>query len=220
MPQGLFLTFEGIEGCGKTIQATLLVQYLKSRNIPVLHTREPGGTPIGDQIRKILLNPENHAMTGLTELLLYSASRAQHVQQIIRPSLEKGLFVVCDRYTDATLAYQGAGRVLDWKTIQTLNQIATSELCPDLTILLDVPVELGLERARNRNLKMDSRNQEGRFEEEDLAFHTRVREGYIQLATREPDRIRIIDGTQEVEAIHEEIIKIVFLRIRCRSRQS
>ncbi len=212
MTRGLFITFEGIEGSGKTTQATLLVEYLKSKNIPVLYTREPGGTPIGDQIRKVLLNTENHRMTGLTELLLYGASRAQHVEQLIRPNLEKGVMVVCDRYTDATLAYQWAGRGLDRKAVEIVNQLATSGLYPDLTILLDVPVELGLERAKNRNLKLNLQNREGRFEEESLSFHHRVREGYRKLADSEPGRIYLIDGAKDIPTIHEEIKKIVLAR--------
>jgi dTMP kinase len=214
MARGLFITFEGIEGGGKTTQATLLVEYLKSKNIPALYTREPGGTPIGDQIRKVLLNTENHPMTGLTELLLYGASRAQHVEQLIRPSLEKGMMVVCDRYTDATFAYQWAGRGLDRKAVETVNQLATSGLHPDLTILLDVPVELGLERAKNRNLKLNLQNREGRFEEESISFHRRVRQGYRELASREPDRIYLIDGTREIKTIHEEIKEIVLARMK------
>lgn len=214
MARGLFITFEGIEGGGKTTQATLLVEYLKSKNIPALYTREPGGTPIGDQIRKVLLNTENHPMTGLTELLLYGASRAQHVEQLIRPSLEKGMMVICDRYTDATFAYQWAGRGLDRKAVETVNQLATSGLHPDLTILLDVPVELGLERAKNRNLKLNLQNREGRFEEESISFHRRVREGYRELASREPDRIYLIDGTREIKTIHEEIKEIVLARMK------
>lgn len=214
MGQGLFISFEGIEGCGKTTQATLLVRLLESRGIPVLYTREPGGTPIGDQIRKVLLNPENQDMTRLTELLLFGASRAQHVQKLIRPNLEKGVVVICDRYSDATLAYQGAGRELKEETIQIINGLSTTGLMPDLTILLDVPVELGLDRARRRNLKLDRSNQENRFEEESLAFHRRVQERYLKLASMEPDRIYVIDGTQSMDMIQQEIGRVVLTRIR------
>ena len=196
----LFITFEGIEGCGKTTQLRLLAADLERRGYEVIATREPGGCPIGDAVRRILLDPENNAMVPRAELLLYAAGRAQHVEEVIRPALAAGRIVLCDRYIDATAAYQGFGRGLPGEMIDGLNTLAVSGLVPDLTFLLDLPVEEGLGRAVERNAA--TALQEDRFERESLKFHQRVREGYLSIARRE-SRFRIIDAggtTQQVAA--------------------
>lgn len=208
--RALFLTFEGIEGCGKTTQARLLAEALHARNISAHLTREPGGTRIGDQIRKILLHSENTDLVPLAELLLYEASRAQHVQEIIRPKLENGVHVLCDRYGDASIAYQGAGRDLSAELVREANRIATGGLQPNVTLLIDIDPEVGLSRARARNLKFEFELDEGRFEEEDLRFHRRVRDGYRRLAAKEPQRFRIIDGSGSVDDVQQTIQEIVF----------
>lgn len=211
--QALFITFEGIEGCGKTTQAKLLVEKLHSLNIPVILTREPGGTRIGDQIRKILLHSENTEMTPLAELLLYEASRAQHVHQVILPNLQSGINVICDRFGDASIAYQGVGRELTVPLVQEANRLAIGGLQPDLTILIDVDPETGLSRARSRNLAFHFAVEEGRFEEEDIIFHRKVREGYRHLAKETPDRFRIIDGNGRIEDVSQQVQEIVLPQI-------
>lgn len=190
---GFFITFEGIEGCGKSTQLARLAELLQGSGHRVRTTREPGGCPIADAVRRILLDSANHAMDCRSELLLYAAARAQHVAEVIRPALAAGEIVLCDRFSDATLAYQGYGRGLALALIEDLNRIATDGLVPDLTLLLDFPVETGLARARSRNSDR-SGPDEGRFEEESLAFHDRVRAGYLTLA-RNQDRFRVIDAT-------------------------
>lgn len=215
--RALFLTFEGIEGCGKTTQAKLLGEMLHKRNIPVHVTREPGGTRIGDQIRKILLHSENTDLVPLAELLLYEASRAQHVQEVIRPNIENGFHVLCDRYGDASIAYQGAGRALTAELVRTANQLATGGLQPDLTLLIDIDAEVGLSRARARNLKFEFELDEGRFEEEDIRFHRKVRDGYLQLAQAEPQRFHIIDGAGSIDKVQQKIQEIVFTQLRIKN---
>ena len=192
-----FITFEGIEGSGKTTQLLLLQAYLQALGYQVAATREPGGCPISDAIRALLLNPENDNMAARTELLLYSAARAQHVDEVIRPALAEGKIVLCDRFSDATTVYQGAGRGLDLAQLETINKFATDGLVPDLTLLLDYPVEAGLQRARTRN-RNDKLEAEGRFELEALAFHQRIRHGYLELA-QSRNRFCIIDALGDVE---------------------
>lgn len=212
--RGKFITFEGPEGSGKSTQARLLVQDLKNDGRDVVVTREPGGTAIGDAIRAILLNPELEEMDSVTELLLLAASRAQNVRQRVKPALERGCVVVCDRFIDSTLAYQGYGRKFDLKLLRSLNSIATGGIFPDLTILLDLPVELGLERAKALK-KAEARGQAGdRFEQEEVDFHRRLREGFLKLAAAEPKRFRIIPVQDEMEATHKQVAAAVreFLR--------
>jgi dTMP kinase len=206
--KGTFITFEGIEGSGKSTQIVLLANYLKSRRINIVLTREPGGTPIGDQIRKILLDPANKALNPSAELLLYASSRAQHLFEVILPALDSGAIVLCDRFTDATLAYQGYGRGLDKNVIRELDRIVTAGVRPDLTVLLDIDAAAGLARARGRN---NSRGLEGeaRFENEEIAFHERVRQGYLTLAKQEPERIRAVDASPAPNRIEMEIRNIV-----------
>jgi dTMP kinase len=203
-----FITFEGIEGCGKTTQIQRVADLLRTENHAVQLTREPGGCPIADQIRTILLDADNRAMVSETELLLYAAARAQHVAEIIRPALAANRIVLCDRFTDATYAYQGFARGLNKSLVNHLNSIATGGLIPDLTILVDCPVSVGLGRAKARIANCSGPREE-RFEQEALQFHDQVRAGYLQLAASDPDRFRIIDGTAPIElvtaAIHQQI---------------
>ncbi|TWJ26376.1 dTMP kinase [Geobacter argillaceus] len=209
---GLFITFEGIEGCGKTTQIRLLAERLEDAGHEVLLTREPGGCPIADQVRAILLDAGNTAMVPLAELLLYAAARAQHVQEVIAPALAAGRTVLCDRFTDATLAYQGYGRGLDRTIIGQLNRLASAGATPDLTILLDCPVEIGLSRAIARN---DSRSgvagepKEDRFEREARQFHERVREGYLTLARQETGRFVTVDASRGREDTAVDLFSLV-----------
>ena len=205
---GFFITFEGIEGCGKSTQVRLLTKALEETGIHCIVTREPGGTSIGSKIRDILLNPDHKGMAAEAELLLYAADRAQHVREGIKPSIDNGKVVVCDRFADATLAYQGFGRGLNMATIHDLNRIASLGIRPDLTLLLDCPVETGIGRALERNSN-NSHIRDDRFEREALAFHRKVREGYLTLAQAEPERIKIVDARNDVESVRKEIWGIV-----------
>ncbi len=194
-----FITFEGIEGSGKSTQVQVLKRHLELAGRQVLATREPGGCEIANAIRAILLDPASHRLVPRAELLLYAAARAQHVEQVIRPALAAGTIVLCDRFIDATTAYQGGGRGLDRALVAELNTIATAGLLPDLTLLFDFPAEAGLQRARQRNLH-DAMQNEGRFELEELDFHQRVREAYLELAARET-RFRIIDARGTIDVV-------------------
>jgi len=199
-----FITFEGIEGCGKTTQIGLLTSFLKRLQRPFLLTREPGGTGVGDQIRRILLSSENVGIEPMAELYLYAAARVQHLRQVISPALREGKLVICDRFADATLAYQGYGRGMDLAWIEEIHARTMANVKPDLTFLLDLPVEEGLRRALKR---MENHSvKEDRFEKEALDFHRRVREGYLALARNEPRRIVVLDGMKEEETLHREIL--------------
>ena len=195
----MFITFEGIEGSGKTTQIHLLVDWLRKRSSQVLVTREPGGTDIGEQIRTILLNPLNTAMTPEAEILLFSAARAQIVREVIRPHLDQGWIVICDRFADSTLAYQGYGHGLPLEDLRRITAFATGGLWPDLTIYLDLDVETGLQR------KAATPEEWNRMEAKEVAFHQRVREGYRALAAAEPHRWLVLDASQPVEVIQERI---------------
>jgi len=200
----LFITLEGIEGCGKTTQIRHLTAHLKEKHLPFLVTREPGGTAIGDRIRQILLSSENRRMEPVTEFFLYVAARAQHLSEVVLPALQDGKTVLCDRFTDATLAYQGNGRGLNLEWIEEIHERFLKNLKPNLTFLLDLPVEEGLRRAWKR--MEDQTVKEDRFEKEALAFHRRVREGYLVLARKEPTRIMVLDGLKDEQALHREIL--------------
>ncbi len=200
----IFITFEGIEGCGKTTQIGRLTSFLKTARREILLTREPGGTEIGEQIRKILLDSANFALDPMAELLLYAAARVQHLRQAILPALAQGRIVLCDRFMDATVAYQGYGRGLDPAWIEEIHRRAMDDLRPHLTFLLDLPVEVGLQRARRRIEGQIVK--EDRFEREELEFHRRVRAGYLELARREPNRFAVLDGMKDEDAIYEEIV--------------
>ena len=201
----MFITFEGLEGSGKTTQVKRLAERLGNAIV----TKEPGGTPSADRIRAILLDPSSK-LDPIAEMFLFAASRRQHVVEIIRPALERGTVVLCDRFTDATLAYQGFGRLLNLDQLRMLNDWATEMLHPDLTLLFDLPEELGLTRARRRNAK--SASDEGRFEAEDLRFHRRVREGYLALATAEPERFVVIDAHGSQDDVFERMMSALAAR--------
>ncbi len=197
---GLFITFEGPEGSGKTTQIRLLAEWLRHSGCDVLTTREPGGTRIGDAIRALLLDPDHDEMSPAAEILLFSASRAQLVSEVIRPQLERDGVVVCDRFADSTLAYQGHGRGLDLDALREITLFATGGLTPDLTVCLDLPAAEGLARKRGADAA-----EWNRMEREQLAFHERVRAGYHALAAEAPARWVIIDAMQPVAAIQEQI---------------
>jgi dTMP kinase len=200
----IFITFEGGEGCGKTTQIGHLTSFFKRAQRPYLLTREPGGTQVGEKIRQILLSSDNAGMEPMTELFLYVAARIQHYRQVIAPALREGKVVLCDRFTDATTVYQGFGRGLDLAWIEEIHARALDNIKPDLTFLLDLPVEVGLKRAWKRLEKNPTR--EDRFEKEAIDFHRRIREGYLTLATQEPGRIIILDGMKDEQSLHREII--------------
>jgi dTMP kinase len=200
--KGTFISFEGIEGTGKSTQAGLLAEYMKGKGLGVTLTAEPGGTPISLKIRELLLSHESSGMDPLTELLLYNASRVQHIREIITPALLRGDVVITDRFSDSTMAYQGYGRGLDPKLIDSLDFIATGRLRPHLTILLDIEVETGLQR--NRNIQKSDR-----LELEDVSFHEKVRKGFISIAAKERDRIKLLDCSGDIEAVHKEVVGVV-----------
>jgi dTMP kinase len=204
----VFITFEGPEGSGKSSQIQRLALFLKEKRIPVLVTREPGGTDIGDQIRKCLHDVANTEMRATTEFLLYSASRAQLVREFIRPALANGHTVLCDRYADSTIAYQGYGRSLDLSDLVAITRFATGGLVPDLTLLLDIDVERGLARRAAGQSEMN------RLDLEAIAFHQRVREGYHQLAKRDMLRWRIIDADRPEDIVQADLRKIIMEKVR------
>ncbi len=207
--QGFFLSFEGIEGCGKTTQIKLLARRLKSLGYLVVETREPGGGPISERIRTILLDPQNRDMDPSCELLLFLAVRAQHVADKIRPALEKGAVVLCDRFTDATVAYQGYARGLGAGLVTRLNRFAADGILPDLTIFLDVPVSTGLKRKR-------ASGQLDRLDREHVTFHEAVRKGYLRIARENPRRVRIVDGTTAVDDVARAIEALARTGLRSR----
>ena len=209
--KGLFVSFEGIEGTGKTIQSRLLYEYLVKNGYNVILTEEPGGTRIGLKIRDVLLSVENKEITPVTELLLYNASRAQHLKELILPALNEGGIVITDRFSDSTVAYQGYGRGIDSKLIDSLERMVTEDLKPDITLLLDLDAETGL--LRNKGI-----NKTDRLELEDLKFHKKVRDGYLQIAAREPERIKLIDGSGSIEEIQRKVIDIVTSCIKSRGK--
>ena len=209
---GYFITFEGVEGCGKTTQIKLLSDFLSARNIQAVLTREPGGCPIADKIRAILLDAENRDLSPLAELMLYGAARAQHVTEVIAPALSGGKIVLCDRFCDATVAYQSFGRGIDRDVIDSLNHHACQGVSPDLTVLFDCDPRVGLERALRR-IEASSGPREERFELEALAFHERVRAGYLQLASDQPGRFFVVNGADTIENIFSAMSRQVLLRI-------
>jgi len=199
--KGLFITFEGVEGSGKSTQIDLLAEFLSEKGYEVVSTREPGGTAIGDKIRKIVLNPDFTEMDFKAEALLYAANRAQHVAEVIAPALAQGKIIISDRYTDSSLAYQSFGRGLDQKKVENISEWATGGLEPDLTILLDIPADKGLKRT--------SRSLADRIEQENIDFHDRVFKGFLKLAKKFPKRFKVIDATKDVDQIHQEVVKLV-----------
>ena len=201
---GAFITFEGIDGCGKSTQLRLLTSQLRLRGLPVVATREPGGTPLGKKLRTALLDVKEE-VDPLTELLVFAADRAQHVRKHLRPALERNQVVLSDRYADATRAYQGVGRGFDPKLIQEIVELATGGLTPDLTLLFDLSVAESAVRTRKR---VQSKRTD-RLDVEDESFHRRVRDAYLDIAKAEPERFRIIDARGSVDETHERVLEIV-----------
>lgn len=204
---GKFITFEGIEGSGKTTQIRILDGYLRLRGYTTLITREPGGTPIGEKIRQVLLNAQFKEMRSLTELFLYAAARHQHIQEIILPALQEGKIILCDRFSDATQAYQGGARGLDRNLLKTLHQTVVGKLKPDLTLLLNLPVEMGLKRIQEREPEIPGQPNLDRFEKEKIDFHEKVRGEYLKIANAEPNRVKVINALEDVETIHQKIVE-------------
>lgn len=201
MSKGLFITFEGGDGCGKTTQIKLLDEYLRNKGYKTLLTREPGSKGLGEKLREILLNYDGE-VSSVCESFLFLADRAQHVDCIIKPALKEGVVVLCDRHADSTVAYQGYGRGLDLEQIHNLNKIATSGLKPDLTIVLDVDVETSQARVGSEKDRMESAG---------MAFFERVRNGFLEIAKQEPQRVKVIDSTQSIDLIHKQILELVNL---------
>lgn len=202
----MFITFEGIEGCGKTTQIKRIAKRIIRNGIPIITTLEPGGTSIGQNIRRIVLDSHNKNLSHLAELALYAADRAQHIEEVIKPALDQRKWVICDRFFDATVAYQGTARGLDMELIRMLNEKVTKGIQPDITFLLDCPVEVGLDRALERNRTLSPKGQD-RFEKERLDFHVLVRRGYLELARNNPKRFVIIDATLAENEVEQEIFK-------------
>lgn len=199
MKKGLFITFEGADGCGKTTQMDLLAEYLKNNGKEVLLTREPGGKGLGEKVREILLNYDGD-VSDRCESFLFLADRAQNIDIIVNPAVEEGKIVLCDRHIDSTVAYQGYGRGLDIERINMLNNLATNGHKPDLTFVFDIDVETSMKRVGKEKDRMESAG---------IDFHNRVRKGYLELAKQEPKRIKVLDATKSIEEIHNEVIKII-----------
>lgn len=203
--KGIFITLEGPEGCGKTTQAALLYNYLRGRGYDCLLTREPGGIPISEKIRNILLDPKNKGLNTVAETLLFEASRAVLVEKVIIPALEKGRVVICDRFSDATLAYQGFAGKQDLRKVRAIDEYARQGIKPDITVLLDIDVKEGLKRAGGKK-KFSGRD---RMERKSLAYHNAVRRGYLTLAKTEPSRIKVIKTQKDIDTTHELIVREV-----------
>ena len=205
----MLITLEGIEGSGKTTQVKYIVEFLKNQGHKTIATREPGGTLIGKKIRGILLDPENKDLCSTAELLLYCADRVQHVEKVILPALTSGNFVICDRFADATMAYQGYARGLNHNTINLLHEIILGDLRPDITLLLDLDPEIGLTRAWKELDNGKRTVSEARFEKEEILFHKKVRDGYLKLAFMEPDRFKVINASLDKTRVRDDIINIL-----------
>ena len=206
----MFITFEGPDGSGKTTQIRKLIPVLQEKGLDIVHTREPGGTDIGDQIRSVIMNMKNKSMHPRAEILLFCASRAQLVEELIRPSLTEGKFVLCDRYADSTMAYQGYGHGLDRETLSQLLNFATGGLKPDLTLLFDISAEAGLRR------RLSNHEEWNRMDDYALQFHERVRSGYLAMAAAEPERWAVINADRTPEEIHEEVVSVITARAALR----
>jgi len=212
MARGFFLTFEGLDGSGKTTQLRLLASWLEGRGEPPLVTRQPGGTRVGDRIRALLLDSKTEALAARTELGLMFADRAQAIAEVIAPALEAGRILLCDRFTDSTEAYQGGGRQLGSEVVLALHETMCGGLQPDLTILLLPDFDASLDRARRRNARPETVD-EGRFEREGNAFYRRVFDKYREIASREPVRVVVMDGDQAIEEVHANIVRLVEARL-------
>lgn len=213
---GWFITFEGLDGCGKTTQMRLLAERLRALGQEVLENYEPGGTRIGVQVRKILLDAANHELCATAELLLYFACRAQNVEEAILPALAQGRIVLSDRFTDSTLAYQGVGRGLGKEVVLTLDRIACHGLKPDLTLLIDIDLETSLARARARNWEAGRKGaaEETRMDDQAEDFHRKVQAAYLELAEEQADRVVVVDGRADVETVAERVWAVVRRRLR------
>ena len=205
----MFITFEGIEGTGKTTQIARVKEYFEARGKEVFLTREPGGSRVGKELRKMLLHVDNKDITPIAELFLYLADRAQHIAQVIKPELDAGKVVLCDRFADSTIVYQGYGRGLDTTVLKQLNEVAVNGLWPELTIVLDIDPEIGLKRATLRNLEDGKAKEEGRFEAEHMSFHKRIREGYLTWAALNHDRMRVINAAATPGEVFERIREVL-----------
>ena len=199
MQKGLFITFEGADGCGKTTQLNLLKDYLTAKGYAVILTREPGGKGLGEKIREILLNYDGK-VADRCESFLFLADRAQNIETIVKPAIESGKIVLCDRHTDSSVAYQGYGRGLDIEQIKMLNNLATGGKQPDLTLVFDVDIETSMQRVGNKKDRMESSGKE---------FFNRVRNGYLEMAKQEPERLKIVDSTKSIDEVHKRVIEII-----------
>ena len=200
--RGKFITIEGTEGVGKTTNMAFIKGWLEAKKLPYISTREPGGTPLAEQVRELLLAPRAELVCSASELLLMFAGRAQHIDQVIEPALAEGRWILCDRFTDATYAYQGAGRKMGSDLIAELEILVQGSLRPDLTLILDIPVEIGLKRA-------SARSDPDRFELEQVEFFERVRRGYLGIAEQDPDRCKLIDASQSLEQVQSQIANVL-----------
>jgi dTMP kinase len=220
--RGKFITFEGLDGTGKSTQIEKLAKALRARGLYVVVTREPGGTPTGEKIRHVILDSATTGLSPMAEMALMFASRAQHIREVIEPALAQGKVVLCDRFTDSTEAYQGAGRKLGSEAVLDLHRILCGDLRPDLTLLMDSDVAASVERARHRNQKTakhaHSHKDENRFEQESRAFFGRVRNGYLAIARREPQRVAVIDARGTPSQTHAKILEVVLPQLRLRAK--
>jgi dTMP kinase len=209
----MFITFEGPDGSGKTTQIRKLIAVLQEKGLDIVHTREPGGTDIGDQIRSVIMNMKNKSMHPRAEILLFCASRAQLVEELIRPSLAEGKLVLCDRYADSTMAYQGYGHGLDRVVLSQLLNFATGGLKPDLTLLFDISAEAGLRR------RLTNHDEWNRMDDYALQFHERVRSGYLSMAAAEPERWAVINADRSPDAVHEDVLSVISARLDLQKRE-
>ena len=220
--RGKFITFEGLDGTGKSTQIEKLAMALRARGLSVAVTREPGGTPTGEKIRHVILDSATTGLSPMAEMALMFASRAQHIREVIEPALAQGKVVLCDRFTDSTEAYQGAGRKLGSEAVLELHRILCGDLQPDLTILMDSEVARSVDRARRRNQKSAKHahihKDENRFEQENRAFFGRVRNGYLAIARREPHRVAVIDARGTASQTHAKILEVVLPQLRLRAK--
>lgn len=214
----MFITLEGIEGSGKSTAQRVLAEYLEEKGYSIVSTREPGGSALGRKLRAVLLDARTTELRSRAELFLFLADRAQHVSEVIRPALEEGQIVLCDRYADSTISYQGYGRGMDVDQLIQVNDLATSGLWPHLTLLLDISPQMGLERAGHRNREEGTVISEGRFDAESVAFHTRVRAGYLERAAAEPERFAIIDAARPAEDVFMQCLSAVEEKLRAFGR--
>jgi len=214
-PKGKFITVEGLDGCGKSTQLERLAKALRVDGIDVVVTREPGGTPVGEKLRAVVLDSRTAGLSPLAELAILFASRAQHIAEVILPGVHAGKWVLCDRFTDSSEAYQGGGRELGSEAVLTLHRVLCGNLQPDLTILMDSDVAASVARARRRNTAVRDSSQidENRFEQENKTFFTRVRDKYMEIAKREPQRVVIVDARRPADVVHPEILNVVRNRL-------